>query len=56
MNNINQFIDERNSELWNSLNSKFNIRIERSNNKEYLCFTQNNAITDDHRLEQATTL
>ena len=42
MYNINQFIDERNSELWNSLNSKFNIKIEQSRNREYSCFTQNN--------------
>ena len=42
MNNISQFIDERNSELWNSLNSKFNIRIQQSENREYSCFTQNN--------------
>lgn len=42
MNNINQFIDERNLELWNSLNSKFNIKIEQSKNSEYSCFTQNN--------------
>jgi len=42
MHNINQFIDERNSELWNTLNSKFNIRIEQSRNREYACFTQNN--------------
>lgn len=44
MNNINQFIDERNSELWNSLNSKFNITIERSKNTEFSCFTQNNDV------------
>lgn len=42
MNNINQFIDKRNYELWNSLNSNFNIRIEPSKNREYSCFTQNN--------------
>lgn len=42
MNDINQFIDERNSELWNSLSSNFKISIEPSNNKEYSCFTQNN--------------
>ena len=42
---INQFLDDRNIELWNSLNSKFNIRIEPSKNEEYSCFTQrNNAI------------
>ena len=45
MYNINQFIDERNLELWNSLNSKFNIRIEQSKNREYSCFTQNNDAT-----------
>jgi|SRR5690554_320219 len=42
MNNISQFIDKRNSELWNSLNSKFNIRIQQSENREYSCFTKNN--------------
>ncbi|MDD3875569.1 MAG: hypothetical protein PHT69_03050 [Bacteroidales bacterium] len=42
MYNLNQFIDERNSELWNTLNSEFNIRIEPSKNQEYSCFTQNN--------------
>jgi hypothetical protein len=41
MNNINQFIDERNSELLNSLNSKFSIKIEQSKSREYSCFTQN---------------
>lgn len=44
MYNINQFIDERNSELWNSLITKFNIKIEQSRNQEYSCFIQNNDV------------
>lgn len=41
MNDINQFIDERNSDLWNLLNKNFSIKIEPSNNREYSCFTKN---------------
>jgi hypothetical protein len=45
VNDINQFIDERNSDLWNLLNTKFNIKIEQSPNGEYACFTEkDNAI------------
>jgi hypothetical protein len=45
MNDINQFIDERNFNLWNLLNTKFNITIENSNNGEYSCFTKNSDAT-----------
>jgi|SRR5690554_109589 len=40
MNYINQFIDERNSDLWNLLSASFNIQIQPANNGVYACFTK----------------
>lgn len=42
MDDINQFIDGRNSDLWSLLNSNFKITVESSNNGEYSCFTKSN--------------
>lgn len=44
MNNLDQFLDERNSELWNYLSINFNINIEQSKNREYSCFTHGNDV------------
>jgi hypothetical protein len=42
INYMNEFIDHRNSDLWNMLNDKFEITIEKSLNQEYSCYTINN--------------
>lgn len=38
-------IDCRNSELWNIVNTHFDINIQNSKNNEYSCYTENNFAT-----------
>ena len=35
---LNKLVDDRNRQLWEELNSNFNIKIEKSLNLEYSCF------------------
>ncbi len=40
---MNEFIDERNKELWEKLNESYNVEIKPSSNQEYSCYTINNS-------------